>query len=594
MTWEDVRSCFDLLTKHRLAAGLTNNRLRMLVDGEPRELLVRESALSRMKTRLLSSSAARSIAVFVLLLAVVISLQVASGTYHAEFGGYPDEPAHYVTSLMLRDYIIGFQWGSPLQFALQYYHYYPKVAFGHWPPFFYIVQAIWMLLFSTSRASIRLEIACTTVLLGYSVYQECRRWFGGYGSAVLAGLLLVTIPLVQQYTDEEMSEMLLTFLCFWAAIFFARYLDSEGWQHNALFGVFFSLAVLTKGSGWLLAGLIPIALLLRRKFRLLTRWQFWIAPAIVGLLCVPWQLYTLTMAEQGWTETSHAGLPFTLMAIYQFSMILLRVAGWPLAVLALIGIFATVLAPALGRQIRVLRNQDQELTAAPHALSSGPAVMFALVICTIVFHAIVPAGIEDRKLLIAVPAWILFIFAGGFWLSDQLPLPHQFGKWRSYLVAAAAITAFALGTFSIPREKHYGFENAARYITSHPDLKHDTILVSDNSAGEGLLISEIAMHERRPGNVIIRGTKAFAQVDWAGSSYHSLYSTPQQITQAIDQLGVNLIVTDTFPGFRDLEHNQLLRAALRDTRRFQLIRSFEGDSPDGKGKVLIYKVNIAA
>ena len=32
-----------------------------------------------------------------LLLAVVTALQIHSGAWHAEFGGHPDEAAHYVT-----------------------------------------------------------------------------------------------------------------------------------------------------------------------------------------------------------------------------------------------------------------------------------------------------------------------------------------------------------------------------------------------------------------------------------------------------------------------------------------------------------------
>jgi len=51
---------------------------------------------------------------------------------------------------------------------------------------------------------------------------------------------------------------------------------------------------------------------------------------------------------------------------------------------------------------------------------------------------------------------------------------------------------------------------------------------------------------------------------------------------------------DTFPGFRSLEHNRLLRQALQDTSHFQLIAAFPGDSHEGKGKILIYKVRDTA
>lgn len=550
----------------------------MLVDREPEKLLVRVSAVSRFKSTLLSSPSARSVGVFIFFLAIVIALQIASGAYHAEFGGYPDEPAHYVTSLMVHDYLLSLNWSSPLHFAQQYYHHYPKVAFGHWPPFFYIVQAIWMLLFSTSRTSIRLEIAFTTALLAYSVYLQGRRWFAGYTAPVLAGLLTICIPLVQLYADEEMAEALLTLLCFWAAIFFAKYLDSETWQDNLLFGIFFALAVLTKGNGWLLAGVVPVGILLTRKFHLLLHRQFWIAPGTVALLCLPWQILTLQMAERGWTAGTEPSFGYTVSALGQFCVIIIQLAGSVLGILALIGIAVTVIAPALRRPV-----------------ASGPAVMFGLIVCVWIFHAIVPAGVETRKMVIAVPAWVLFIFAGGLWLADRLPLGYRLRKWRPHIMALAATAVFGLTVFAIPHQPRYGYADAARFITSQPDLRRETVLVSDNSIGEGLLISEIAMSEhKRPSNLILRGTKALANVDWNGAHYRSLYSTPEQVAQAIHRLHVNLVVVDTFNGTRELEHNTLLRQALENSRRFQLIRTFNGRSWDGEGTILIYRVNAPA
>lgn len=543
----------------------------MLVDREPEIPQVCVSPASRYRSALLASSATRNVCLFAFFLAIVVGLQWASGAYRAEFGGYPDEPAHYVTSLMVHNYIVGLNWGSPVQFAQNFYNHYPKVAFGHWPPFFYVVQAFWMMLFSASRISIRLEIAFTTALLAYSVYREARRWFGGQVSAILAGLLTVCMPLVQRYTDEEMSEILLTLLCFWSVIYLARFLDSGRWQDNALFGFCFSLAVLTKGNGWLLAGVAALAIMLTREFRLVLGKQFWIAPGIVTLLCVPWQLLTLQIAERGWAGENTPN--YTVTAFREFGVILLQLAGIGLAGLALLGIAVAVLGPVLHR-----------------AVESRPAVMFSLILCTWVFHALVPAGVEDRKMLIAVPALVLFIFTGGFWLADRLPFSLRFTDWRRPAVAMAGGCAFVLGVFAIPHQTHYGFIEVARFITSRPDLRHDTILISDNSVGEGLLVSEIAMREPQPTDVVVRGTKVLANVDWGGTTYHCLYSTPEQVTQAIDNLHVNLVVIDTFRGKRDLEHNQLLREALQDGRRFQLIRTFEAGSRDAKGQILIYRV----
>src|SRR5947209_3781016 len=71
---------------------------------------------------------------FTLLLGLTIALQALGGAWKAEFSGYPDEPAHFVTGLMIRDYIASGFPGSPVKFAENYYLHYPKVAFGMWGP----------------------------------------------------------------------------------------------------------------------------------------------------------------------------------------------------------------------------------------------------------------------------------------------------------------------------------------------------------------------------------------------------------------------------------------------------------------------------
>jgi hypothetical protein len=441
----------------------------------------------------------RNAVAFALFFALVVLLQVASGAYHAEFAGYPDEPGHYVTSLMVREYILH-PTLSPLDFARDYYYHYPKVALGHWPPVFYIVQALWMLVLSPSRTSVFLELALITALLAYAVYSQVRHSFG-WNAGILAGCLTVCLPLVQSYTDEEMADTLLTLFCFWAAIYFARYIDSETWQDSARFGVFFSLAVLTKGNGWLLALVPPVALLLTRKLRLFLRSSFWLSVLIVAALCLPWQLMTMQLAERGWTAGSEPSLSYTLVALWRFLIILMQTPGPALSLLVALGLTVSVLVSMVRKSI-----------------PSFPAVMAALLLATWIFHSLVPAGVEDRKMIIAVPALIVFLFTGAFWLVDHIPAPTRFLRWRTTAIAVLAILVFSLQTFAIPRREHYGYSEAAQFITSRPELRNATILVSSRGVGEGLLISEVAMRQPHARGVIIRATKALAQVDWNSTS----------------------------------------------------------------------------
>jgi hypothetical protein len=544
----------------------------MILDSRLDVPPARPRPLIRWRTGSVYSPRSRNAIAFVLFLLSVLVLQVASGAYHAEFAGYPDEPAHYVTSLMVREYILH-PTLSPLIFARDYYHHYPKIGFGHWPPLLYVVQAFWMLLFSPSRTSIFAELALTTALLAYAVYSQVRRSFG-WNAGLLAGFLTLCLPLVQTYTDEEMAETLLTLLCFWGAIYFARYIDSERWQDNTLFGVFFSLAALTKGNGWLLALVPPIALLLTRKLRLVLRPSFWVSALIVAGVCLPWQLMTMQMAQVGWTGGSEPSASYTLDALRQFLIILLQIPGPALSLLIAVGITVSVLVPMFRKSV-----------------PSDPAVMAALIVATWLFHSLVPAGVEDRKMIIAVPALIVFLFIGSFWIADHVPGPGRFSAWRRIVIAALATLAFSVQTFAIPHRRHYGYTEAAEFITSNPDLRAATILVSSRAFGEGLLISEIAMREPQPHAVIIRATKALAEVDWNVTQYRSRFSTPAEVVKYLDRCHADLVVTDTFAPWGDFLHDKLLREAIQQNfGRLQPVAAFPRATSAVAGQVQLYKV----
>ena len=85
------------------------------------------------------------------LLLVVLGYQVANRSFESEFGRYFDEAAHFVTGLMVHDFIAGMDWSSPVEYAENYYLHYPKVALGHWPPAFYLLQAMWFRLLEPAR-----------------------------------------------------------------------------------------------------------------------------------------------------------------------------------------------------------------------------------------------------------------------------------------------------------------------------------------------------------------------------------------------------------------------------------------------------------
>src|SRR3974390_765905 len=98
-------------------------------------------------------NAPSTLAGFARVVMATILRQGRGNAYWSEFGGYPDEPAHYVTGLMIRDYVASGFPGSPVAYAENYYLHYPKVAFGIWGPLLHFTEAAWTLVFPPSRAS---------------------------------------------------------------------------------------------------------------------------------------------------------------------------------------------------------------------------------------------------------------------------------------------------------------------------------------------------------------------------------------------------------------------------------------------------------
>jgi len=158
---------------------------------------------------------------FLLFFVVTSALQFTSGSYESELGGDPDEPSHFVTGLMVGDYISALAPDSPMRFASNYYLHYPKVGLGHWPPLFYLVQAGWLLLFPASQVSVMALMAVLTAGLATMVCQAVRKELSTM-EGVAVGVLLVCTPLVQLHSRMVMAEILETALVFWATLAFKR------------------------------------------------------------------------------------------------------------------------------------------------------------------------------------------------------------------------------------------------------------------------------------------------------------------------------------------------------------------------------------
>ncbi len=490
--------------------------------------------------------------------ALALSLQVLAGVYRAELTGHPDEPAHYVTGLMMHDYVRTWPLQRPMRFASEFYLHYPKMALGHWPPFFYILQALWTVPFASDRSSALVLMAVLAAILAFLTYGLVESEYGR-AAGLACGACLLLVPTVQQFAGMVMTEIPVALLCLLAAIQFSRYMRSERWQDSAWFGVLASLAIMTKGSGLALAVVPPLALLFARRLYLVRRPSLWLAAAIVALLCGPWYVFTFDMQQNGWTET--AGVGFLLRSFPYNLREMVVLTGPALFAAGLVGAGAKVIGPYRRRAVEPLW-----------------AALAALVLSVYVFQSLVPASLDIRHLVTAVPAMIAFAAAGIAWLAGRIHIGGWSTQTKAAALAGVVAVAFGAGTFSIPRKGDRGFADMVADIIRAPDLSKSVILISSQYDGEGIFIAEMAMDEKRPGHVILRASKALADSQWNGSGYHTLFADAPSVMRFLDRVPVGVLVMDNTPGLKDHLHHRQLQQVLRDYQgRFQLMGVYPKD-----------------
>ncbi len=452
-----------------------------------------------------------------LFLCLTVFLQWLSGTYTAGFSG-PDEPAHYVTGLMVHDYLHHWPPPPPMQFAEDFYAHYPEVSLGHWPPLFYAIEGGWMSLTSSSRSSVLALMAVLTTLLAFTTYRFIRIEFGN-AVGLAAGAFVICIPLVQQYSAQVMAEVPVALFCLWAALAFGRYLETGNWRFSACFGVFASVAILTKGTGFAVL-LVVLALLPLRRLSWLARPSFWIAPAIVIGLCGFWYRATLNMVTNGWEEKPgwefmHVAMPWNLWHLSQ-------VLGWVLLPLVIIGV-AVKLVP-------------------PKAAEARWTALAMLIFGVWLFLSCVPASLDNRHLLTAAAPLTMFLIAGAAWLVSHLPARRFSLRTRALAVAAIISGLFFGTTFHISKFSPGPFHQVASDLLTRPELRDAVFLVSSQNYGEGRFIAEMAMRESRPGHIILRGSKMLARGDWFGLENNLVYSSTDQTMSFLDGVPVTILV----------------------------------------------------
>jgi len=477
------------------------------------------------------------------LLACLIFMAVLAplgGGLRSDLGGDPDEPAHAVTSLMMRDYLVHAPGRNPLGFARIYYEDFPKVAIGHYPPGYYLLGGVALLAWPGQTTLLVLQIVLAA-LTGALTFIFARRMLT-LTSAALAAAVTMALPLMLKVTQHVMADMLLAVVCLLAALCWVRFLEKPSVRASLLFGFVAAAAILTKGSGLLLGAVPVVALLMRRDFTALRTWRWWAAGLPVALLALPWMVLTARITREGMTGQSTS--QFFAEAVPYYLQVMPAAFSWGLSLLMLAGLVRLLCAALRGP----LPPVESVLLAM---LAGGWAIML-----------LVPAGVTTRYFVPSVPFMAVLALIGAEWLTARLT-----AKLRPWAVAALVGGSFAF-VAEIPQKQVHGFaEAAAHALQADPPKSPTRWLVSSEARGEGAVIAEAAFRlpQRHPSPLrIYRAGKELSASDWLGRGYKAAFATEAEVLAHLDQIGVTWVFVDlSVPEKFRVPHMAQLEQALR-------------------------------
>lgn len=475
-----------------------------------------------------------ALAVFFFL--VTLWLQWRNQAYVAELGAEGDEAAHFVTSLLVRNYAADGMPGNPVSYAERLYFHYPKVAFGVWPPLFHLSGGIWMWLFGANRLSILLFIAALATGCALLVSLLMERYFGRLAGAV-AGLIFLTLPRTQMLSAEVMTDLLVALLSFAAALAFGQFLRRERARDAIWFGVLAALAILTKYNALALAFVPPLAVLMTGRFALARKAAFWIPAGIVALLAGPWYW---KMQHLVWYAAQPVpGIGDIPTVAWRYAADIGRVMLWILLVPAAAGV-----AEWFSRDGR---RRDPMWTA-----------ILAQMTAVLLFHIFVYAFFEQRYLSQLLPGLVAFAVKGAVdicrLVETRIRREHLAGAMFAALLPAMVL---APGTTVRTAKRHHGYSEIAERILADASRPRHRILISSETRGESMLIGELAVRQPRPQHVVLRASKVLASSTWMGQGYRVLH-TPETLSRYVEEAGVNYLVVDRRPGEEVMAHHAMV------------------------------------
>jgi hypothetical protein len=482
----------------------------------------------------------RLICFFLPLFAMLLVSQYLSGGYHIDLSMAGDAAGHYVTSLMIHDYAASALGSNPMNFALRYYEQYPRVALGHWPPGFYVVQAALMGIVGRSVTAALMFQAAILGALGAIAATIVSRKYGlllGFAT----GVVVLAQPDMLYANNTVMLDNWLALMTLLTALAWASYAQLPGLWRSVLFAIVATAAIMTKGNGFALALLPPFYMIVAGQWNLLRRWQTWVAPVLIAVVVLPWYALTYRITADGFNY--HWGLAYTGIALPAFLQMLPQSLGW-------LG-FGCFL---LGSVVVVASHRSAGLAAGDDWTVWNSLVATAVAI--FVFSVLAPADIAQRYLTPLLAPAIIVSVTGLMWLVCRLSvIPAMRSSFARVGVAVAVLAANSAFGFRLPHAFTAHMDDTAQAILASPH-KNPTVLIAGGAHAEGALIAAFAERDLARSYYVLRGSKALGSANFMGTDYQPRFAGAAEAGQWIAEHHIGWIVLDRSPESLGMQHDR--------------------------------------
>ena len=497
----------------------------------------------------------RLLLVALVLVAAALGGQFLMGAYSAPVGGYADEPAHYMSGLMLRDYAVSGFSERPMTFAQRYYDHHPTLGIGYWPPAFYVAEALWMLAIGISRSSVLLLCALVSAVLQFLLFRDLNRRLATV-PALLTAASFPFLPAVRYSISLVMTDVFVALACFGATLQLARFLERPTYRRGMALGLWCSLALLSKLSAAYLVVLAPMAILISRRLDLLRRAATLVPVAVVLTATAPWLYYARKFTTLGVLPEEKVEHNPVLLA-WHYILTVLHAAGPLVAAAAVAGLIIVLFGS--------LRRQPYWAAIAATPLALGVFIWFA------------PIELEPRHVIVATPALLILSVCGIQWAAGRF-LPHRLQATGFALLLTGLLVALVI---TGPRLIRFdgGFGKTAEYLIANS--KTDSVLLVSSTVmwREGAMVAELAQREPlRPGRRTVRSRKLLAEADWNVTYYRQRFETPADMLAALRKINVRHVALHTTDrAAKPSSHTLFLLTVLRGTPdEWREVRRFDG------------------